>query len=76
MDLLLRCPISNLLLWFPYLLLRYLASGWWTGLLWIAIVKVEQSIVVKGQEWQQKARLLYEVWVALKLYPETPGGDD
>ena len=52
-------------------------SGWWTGLLGIAIAKVEQSIVMRGKEWQQKARLLYEVWVALKLHPETPcGGGD
>ena len=52
------------------------ASGWWTGLLVTAIARAEQSIVtvVKGKEWQQNARLLYEVWVALKLYPETPGG--
>ena len=49
-------------------------SGWWTGLLGIAITKVEKSIVVKGKEWQQKARSLYEVWVALKVYPDTPGG--
>jgi len=40
----------------------------------MAVTKVEQSIVEKGKEWQQKARLLYEVWVALKLGPETPGG--
>ena len=48
-------------------------SGWWTGLLRIAIAKVEQSVVAKGREWQQKAGLLYEVPVALKLHPETPG---
>ena len=38
------------------------------------VAKVGQSIMEKGKEWQQKARLLYEVWVALKLCPETPGG--
>ena len=42
-------------------------SGWWTGLLQTAIARVEQSIVVKGKECQQKAKLLYQVWVALKL---------
>ena len=41
--------------------------GWWAGLLGIAIANAEQSVVVKGKEWQQKAGLLYEVWVALKL---------
>ena len=34
--------------------------GWWTGLLGTA--RVEQSIVMKGEEWQQKARLLYMIW--------------
>ena len=56
------------------LMLELEISGWWTGLLGIAIAKVEQSIVTRGKKWQQKARVLYEVWVALKLYPETPGG--
>ena len=37
-------------------------SGWWTGLLGTAIARVEQSIVMKGEEWQQKARLLYMIW--------------
>ena len=49
-------------------------SGWWTGLLGTAMTRVEQSIVMKGKEWQQKARLLYQVWVALELCPETPEG--
>ena len=51
-------------------------SGWWIGLLGTAIARVdsEQSTAMKGKEWQQKARLLYQVRVALKLYPETPGG--
>ena len=48
--------------------------GWWTGLLGITTAKVEQSIVMRGNECHRTARLLYEVWVALKLYPETPGG--
>ena len=39
------------------------------------VARVEQSIVVKAKKWQQKARLLYEVWVALELCPETPGGE-
>ena len=39
-----------------------------------AIARVEQSIVMKEEEWQHKARLLYVVWVALELCPETPGG--
>ena len=42
-------------------------SGRWTGLLQTAIAKVEQSLEMTGKEWQQKARLLYQVWVALKL---------
>ena len=54
-------------------------SGWCAGMLTsvlrTAVAKVEQSIVEKGKEWQQKARLLYEVWVALKLCLETPGGE-
>ena len=50
------------------------ASGRWTGLLGIATAKAEQSTVVRGKELQQKARLLYEVRVALKLHPEPPGG--
>ena len=54
--------------------LELAVSGWCDGLLRTAVTKVEQSIVGKGKEWQQKARLLYEVWVALKLGPETPGG--
>ena len=37
---------------------------------------VEQSIAVKGKEWQQKARLLCQVWMALKLCPGTLRGDD
>ena len=49
-------------------------SGWWTGLLGTAIARVEQSIVMKGEERQQKARLLYDMWVALRLPPETPRG--
>ena len=49
-------------------------SGWWTGLLETTIAKVEQSIAMNGKEWQQTARLLYEVWVALKLCPGAPGG--
>ena len=56
------------------LVLELEVSGWWTGLLGIAIAKVEQSIVMSGKEWQQNASMLYEVWVALKSYPETPGG--
>ena len=54
--------------------LELAVSGWCAGLMRTAVAKVEQSIVEKGKEWQQKARLLYEVWVALKLGPETPGG--
>ena len=54
--------------------LELAVSGWCTGLLRTAVAKVEQSIMEKGKEWQQKARLLYEVWAALKLCPETPGG--
>ena len=49
-------------------------SGWRTGMLGTAIAKVEQSMKMKEEEWQHKARLLYMVWVALKLCPETPGG--
>ena len=49
-------------------------SGWRTGMLGTAIARVEQSIVMKEEEWQHKARLLYVVWVDLKLCPETPGG--
>ena len=49
-------------------------SGWRTGMLGTAIAKVEQSMKMKEKEWQHKARLLYMVWVALKLCPETPGG--
>ena len=37
------------------------ASGWWTGLLGNAIAKAEQSIVMNGKQWQQKAWLLYEL---------------
>ena len=37
-------------------------SGWWTGLLGTAIARVEQSIVTKGEEWQQTVRLLYMIW--------------
>ena len=48
-------------------------SGWWTGLLRTAIAKAEQSIVMKGEYWEKGARLLYQVWVALKLCPETRG---
>ena len=55
------------------LALKLDVSGWWTGLVGTAIAEVEQSTVTKGTEWQQKARSLYEVWVALKLYPEAPG---
>ncbi len=51
-------------------------SGWRTGMLGTAIAKVEQSMKMKEEEWQHKARLLYVVWVALKLCPETPGGCD
>ena len=29
---------------------------------------------MKGEEWQQTARLLYGTWVALELCHETPGG--
>ena len=54
--------------------LELAVSGWCAGLMRTAVAKVEQSIVGKGKEWQQKDRLLYEVWVALKLGPETPGG--
>ena len=50
-------------------------SGSRTGLLGTAIARVEQSMVMKGEERQHKARLLYKVWVALKLCPETPGGE-
>ena len=50
-------------------------SGWRTGLLGTAIARVEQSIVMKGEERQHKARVPYEVWVALKLCPGTPGGE-
>ena len=49
-------------------------SGWRIGLLGTAIARVVQSIVMREKEWQQKARLLYEVWVALKLCPDTSGG--
>ena len=49
-------------------------SGWRTGMLGTAIARAEQSIVMKEEEWQHKAMLLYVVWVALKLCPETPGG--
>ena len=31
-------------------------SGCWTGLLGTAIARVEQSIVMKGTAWHQKAR--------------------
>ena len=53
--------------------LELAVSGWCTGLLRTAIAKVEQSIMEKGKQWQQKARLLYEVWMALKSSPEAPG---
>ena len=49
-------------------------SGWRPGILGTAIAKVEQSMKMKEEEWQHKARLLYMVWVVLKLCPETPGG--
>ena len=49
-------------------------SGWRIDMLGTAIAKVEQSMKMKEGEWQHKARLLYVVWVALKLCPETPGG--
>ena len=39
-----------------------------------AIAKVEQSMTMNEEEWHHKARLLYVVWVAFKLCPETPGG--
>ena len=48
-------------------------SSWSTSMSGTAIAKVEQSTVMKGEEWQHEARLLYVVWVALKLCPETPG---
>ena len=51
-------------------------GGWRTGMLGTAIAKAEQSMKMKEEEWQHKARLLYVVWVALKLCPETPGGCD
>ena len=54
--------------------LELAVSGWCAGLLKTAVAKVEQSIQEKGKEWQRKARLLYKVWVALELCPETPGG--
>ena len=54
--------------------LEMAVSGWRTGMLGTAIAKVEQSIKMTEKEWQHKARLLYMVWVALKLCPETPGG--
>ena len=59
----------------PELELELEVSGRCTGLLRTAIARVEQLIVVKGEELQQKAKLLYEVWVALGLCPETPRGD-
>ena len=49
-------------------------SGWRTGVLGTAIARAEQPIVMKEEEWRHKARLLYAVWVALELCPETPGG--
>ena len=49
-------------------------SGWRPGILGTAIARVEQSMKMKEEEWQHKARLLYMVWVVLKLCPETPGG--
>ena len=49
-------------------------SGWRIGMLSTAIAKVEQSMKMQEKEWQHEARLLYMVWVALKLCPETPGG--
>ena len=49
-------------------------SGWWTGLLGTALARVEQPIAMNGKEWQHKARLIYQVWVASNLKPETPGG--
>ena len=52
--------------------LELAVSGWCTGMLRTAVARVEQSII--EIEWQQKAGLLYEVWMALKLCPETPGG--
>ena len=33
-------------------------TGWWTGLLGTAIARAEQPMVMKGNEWQQKAGLL------------------
>ena len=54
--------------------LELAVSGWCTGMVRPAVARVEQSIMEKGKELQQKARLLYGVWVALKLCPETPGG--
>ena len=54
--------------------LEAIISGWWTGLLGTAIARVEHFVVTKGKEWQQNARLLCGVWVALKLYPAAPGG--
>ena len=46
-------------------------SSWRTGMTGTAISRAEQSIVMKEGEWQHEARLLYVVWVALKLCPET-----
>ena len=52
------------------LMLELEVSGLWTGLLGIAMTKVEQPIVMRGTELQQKVRLLCEVRVALKLHPQ------
>ena len=54
--------------------LKLEVSGWRTGMLGTAIAKVEPSMKMKEKECRHKARLLYMVWVALKLCPETPGG--
>ena len=71
-----RCGDGGIVLSILELELELEVGGWWTstGLLVIAIAKVVQPIVMKRKEWQQKVRLLYGVWVALKLCPETPGG--
>ena len=53
-------------------------GGWRAGLLGTAIATAEQPLVIKGEGWQRTAGLLYEVRVALKLYPEIkpPEGGD
>ena len=66
---------DDIVLSIPELTPELETSIWWTGLLGTTIARVMPSIAMKGKPWQQRAGLLYRVWVALELYPKTPGGN-